>query len=103
MHCEAGPPHWKLMQIQKLRKTRGRMDIWTDEHITLPLRGFYPVACGRMICTKLRAAHFYCQKSMRKNGKKYRDTDIEAKHIHINKYNSIRRGIQCGESKGIKN
>ena len=62
MHCEAGPPHWKLIQTKKSQKARERpdrqTDRWMDEHIILLIRGFEPVDCSHMRCTRLRAMYF---------------------------------------------
>ena len=40
-----------------------------DGHIILPLRGFGPVACSRMLCTQLQAACSDRQKAARTTGR----------------------------------
>ena len=59
---DAGTPHWKLIQIQKPQKALIQPDIWMDGHIILSLRGFEPVACGRMHCAQLWSARMITKK-----------------------------------------
>ena len=40
----------------------GRTEGWIDRHIILPLRGFEPMACGRMRYAQLRAAQIIIKK-----------------------------------------
>ena len=70
MHCDAGPPHWKLIQIQKLQKACIPLDNRTDVHFILPLRGFDLLACSCMCCAKLGAARMIAKNQ-------YRHPDIE--------------------------
>ena len=61
----------------------------TDRHIIFPLKGFEPVACVRMRCIQLRAAHLDRQKAMRKNRQRDIWIDIQI-DIQI-----ISTGPQC--------
>ena len=56
--------HWKLIQIQKFQKARGRPDGRTDGHIILPLRGIDFVACGLRRCAQLQATRMIAKKRM---------------------------------------
>ena len=56
-------PTLAINKNKKPQKGHERPDGWTDGHIILPLRGFEPVARGRMRCMQCRATliNFYCQ------------------------------------------
>ena len=67
--------HWtptlKINTNKKTAKgprTTGRM----NGHIILPLRGFDPLAWGRMHCAQLQAARFDFQKATRTTGQRHR-------------------------------
>ena len=84
MYRGAGPPHWILIQIQKLQKSCGRPGVRMDRHIILPLREFYPMAWIRMRCAQLQAARM-----ISKNRCGRLDIDTQRK-IDINTDRNIR-------------
>ena len=62
--------------MQTFQRSRGQLYRWTDGHIILPLRGFDPVAYGRMRCAQLQDKRFDRQKAGQMTGHRYRHRHI---------------------------
>ena len=105
MHCGAGPAHWELIQIQKLKKAHRRPDRQTDGQIYYnATQGILPVDWGHMHCASLQAAQNITKKLRIRPDRetvRHRDGDMDRqRHRHIRRLVN-RLTIQCTSSERI--